>query len=375
MALAPTLEQPHRVIGIDVARGVASLIMIQGHAYHAWVSPEAKQGAGYAFTRLLGTLPLPAFLVLAGAAVMLRVQSAERRQESASKVRGQLIRRGFEVILWGYGTNVAYALMDGWQSAWTFLRADVLHVIGLGIVLLAASGVRAGRGSDAVDSSRLWKAAAGWGVGLTLLSPLVNGWVLQTPEPGGLGWVGWPLAALVLDVPSVTVMPLVPLGTWSCVGVVVAAAMARSRRESGGAMVAGAGSPFLLALGASSLVLSWLGSEVTAQLWGAGLSRSDIGIYVNVIDFGARGTLVLACAAGASSWLPERVRRVLVTLGQGSLYAYVFHIPFCYGAWGGRWRGSLSMMEASLGVIALSAASLLVVYMHRSVKRYGRASD
>ena len=71
-----------RIESIDLARGIASLIMIQGHAYEGWVAPEHMASAGYLFTRLLGTLPLPSFLVLSGAAVALRIRAARERGES-----------------------------------------------------------------------------------------------------------------------------------------------------------------------------------------------------------------------------------------------------------------------------------------------------
>ncbi|MDH5493074.1 MAG: hypothetical protein OEY14_14060, partial [Myxococcales bacterium] len=61
-----------RVEGIDIARGVASLVMLQGHAYHGWVAAEHHSSPAYQLTRVLGTLPLPAFLLLSGAAVASR---------------------------------------------------------------------------------------------------------------------------------------------------------------------------------------------------------------------------------------------------------------------------------------------------------------
>ena len=86
------MAHPPRVEGIDVARGVASLIMIQGHAYHGWVAPE-HHDAGYAFTRTLGTLPLPAFLVLAGAAVTWRLNTAAARHEDPARLQRSLAKR------------------------------------------------------------------------------------------------------------------------------------------------------------------------------------------------------------------------------------------------------------------------------------------
>ena len=76
-----------RIEAIDLARGLASLLMIQGHAYHGWVAPEHHASMGYRLTRVLGTLPLPAFLLLSGAGLAWRVHVAARRGERAEAVR------------------------------------------------------------------------------------------------------------------------------------------------------------------------------------------------------------------------------------------------------------------------------------------------
>ena len=42
---APVRTKAPRVEGIDLARGLASAIMIQGHAYDGWVHAEGKTTA------------------------------------------------------------------------------------------------------------------------------------------------------------------------------------------------------------------------------------------------------------------------------------------------------------------------------------------
>ena len=150
---------------------------------------------------------------------------------------------------------------------------------------------------------------------------------------------------------------------------VVASAMARDRRLSGKGDVAGARGGFLLGLGFVSLLVAWTAWKLTSGFGPEQLTRADFGIYLNVLDLAARGVFVLALCAGLSPYLPERLRSVLVIIGQGSLYAYVFHIPFCYGALGREWIGQLSMQEASVGVVLLSLASVAAVYLRRWVKK------
>lgn len=356
-------------MGVDVARGVASLIMIQGHAYDGWVAAEHKSSAAYLFTRLLGSLPLPAFLVLAGAAIVLRVDAARRRGELAVDVRAAVMRRGAMVIAWGYAANVAYALMDGWQGLETFLRADVLQVIGLSIVAIAWLGIR---GRAAPERRSLLGAAVALAVVPTLLSPVLS--PLGAEAPPVLRFV---LAPFV-DVPGVTLMPFVPLAAWLGVGAIASLAMlraserspSRSRDGAGGSSAAGrvqAGAPdrFFLTLAALGLGAALLGSWATralVELLGGTLTRAHPAVWLNVLDLAGRGVLVLAVAALASARLPAAARDALVRLGQGSLVAYVFHIPFCYGRLGAPLRGRLDMPTATAFVVGLAVLSWLAVY-------------
>ena len=95
---------------------------------------------------------------------------------------------------------------------------------------------------------------------------------------------------------------------------------------------------------------------------GGTLSRAHPAVWANALDLAGRGVFVLAVAALASLLLPARARAILIRLGQGSLVAYVFHIPFCYGRLGAPIRGQLDMLAASAFVLALMVVSWLVVW-------------
>lgn len=361
-----------RLEGIDVARAVAGIIMIQGHAYDGWASPAAKETAAYAFTRVLGSLPLPAFLVLAGAAVAVRTQAAAVRGESATKVRWRVARRGLEAMGWGYLVSAIYALMDGYAGLETLLRVDVLHVIGLSIAVLAALGIRPARGSraDAAPSPRrLANTAAILGVAVTGACPFVSGLGADVVGPVRF-FVG-----LFVDVPGVTLMPLLPLVAWVSIGVLAGRMMLVSRDLSGDTSRAGAPRRTLYALAACGLLAWGLGSLATGAMvdalsaeYGDVISRRHPAVWFNVIDLGGRGVLVLALSALAANHVTGRLRKALLTMGRGSLVAYVFHIPFCYGSLGEPLRGQLDMATATLWVAALIAVSWGAVWLRDEVR-------
>lgn len=344
-----------RIEGIDVARGLASAIMIQGHAYDGWVRPEDKTSLAYLFTRVLGTLPLPSFLVLAGAAITLRIHAASERGEAPDAVRAALVRRGLTIVLIGYAVNAVSALMDGFEDLSTFTRADVLGVIGLSIAALAMLGVR---GTTAIDLR--WLDRAAWAlvlVPVALCAPL-SAWSADIEGP-----LRHALAPFV-DVPGITRMPFVPLASWAGVGVLLTRLLVRSNVSA--RSIAGAPDRVLLAVAAIALLVviafTWLtGAWVEAS--GEPLSRAHPAVIANAIELAARGVLVLAIGGLLTPRLPASVRRVLLRFGRGSLWAYVFHVPFCYGALGLPVRGRLDMLEATALVIALEIASYGVVVL------------
>ena len=227
-------NESRRETGVDVARALASLLMIQGHAFHGWASPAARGTGAYGFTRLLGTFPLPAFLVLAGAALVLRLRAARARHEDPARVRAALVRRGFVVLGWGYLLSLAYALLDGGLRPEVLLRADVLHVIGLSIALAAALGVTSrapgapgapgrlgARGNEPhgrVDPRAFALRAAGVGLLFAVLCPPLSAWSASVTGP-----LRYPLG-LLLDVPGSGLMPLIPLFGWLALGALVMAA-------------------------------------------------------------------------------------------------------------------------------------------------------
>jgi len=356
----------HRVEGIDVARGIASLVMIQGHAYHGWVAPALHDSPSYRLTRVLGTLPLPAFLVLAGAAVGWRVHVAAARGETAHAVRASLVRRGLEVMLWGYLVSAAFMAMDGGEGLDTLLRADVLHVIGLSIATVAWLGVRPPRRSDAnaapPDPLRFTLTAAAVGIGATVLCAPIHAFLPAVEGP--LRYV----LALFVDVPGVTKMPLFPLIGWLATGTVAARFVWRARETAPGdslARVVGAPRGFAFGLLAAALGLAVFGAWAmpASVAWlGGTASRAHPAIVFNVLDLAGRGLIVLAAGILLCPLLGARARGVLLRLGRGSLVAYVFHIPFCYGRLGEGWRDQLDMGTATVGVLLLMVASYGAVW-------------
>ena len=337
-------ERGARVDSVDVARGIASVLMIQGHATDAWTRAADRESWLYALeARGLQTLALPAFLLLSGAAIALRVRAAERRSESAVAVRGGLARRGLWVLGVGYAVSAVSALIDGSEGLETWLRADVLHVIGLSIAALSLLGVR---GEGAPTRRALVLASVALVVlPLALCVPLTE---LSRQVTGALRF---PLA-LFSEVPGVTRMPWVPLAAWVAGGALLLELVSPpSAAKGAGDRAWGA----LLAISiALAIALTWAQDAAVAALGGP-LDRAHPAVVLNALQLFARGASVLAIGGLVAPRLPAWARGPLLRLGRGSLVAYVVHVPLCYGALGRPLDRALPLW-GSLGLAVLLVA-------------------
>jgi uncharacterized membrane protein len=363
-----TTPKRSRVEGIDVARGLASAIMIQGHAYDGWVRAEDKTSASYLFTRVLGTLPLPSFLLLAGAAIALRIEAADARGEPAAAVRAGLVKRGAFVLAVGYALNALSALLDGWEGPETFLRADVLQVIGLSIAFIGGVGV--GERDGRIDRRRLVGTCAALAIVPIAICPPVSAALWSTPAP----W-SWAVG-LVSYVPSVSRMPFVPLAAWAGMGVLLSLGLAHVNR--GVRAVGGAPDRVIALLFGAAVAIAVAGTWAEGALataLGGTFDQRHWAVVPNALELAGRAGIVLSVGMFLAGRLPDAVRRVLVRLGRGSLVAYAFHVPFCYGALGAPIEGRLDMVEATGFVLLLEVASFGAVYVRDRVMAMRGAAE
>ena len=132
-----TANNQSRLAYIDWMRGLACVLMFQTHCYDAWLSPEARKGAFFAYSRLLGGLPAPLFLFLAGISFAMVTLKLARRGVSVSDVGQSTIRRGAEI----FGLGMLFRLQEflvalGWAPWSDLLRVDILNSIGTAMMLM-----------------------------------------------------------------------------------------------------------------------------------------------------------------------------------------------------------------------------------------------
>lgn len=327
--------------GIDVARGFAVLLMIQTHAYDAWVRVADRGTWLYRITRELGAIPAPIFVMLAGIGVAFGERAMEKKGQPTSAIRMRFLKRGGEVVLYAYVVSVVYALMDGARGIAEMLRADILHAIGLSIVALALA---------VVGRSRKTSFALG-GVAVTLALSVVGTHLVRNATSDSLA----PVAALIFDVPPYSRFPLIPTVAFALLGYVIGHLLQR-RSFTVGSLALAFGSAVAVAILANLATKAWVAAAGTG-----GLSRMHPALVANYVDGCARAIAVVALAMLSAERLPSWLRSACVRLGQGSLWAYAFHIPFCYGRIGRSLQRTMGMGTATIAVLLLMLLTFVAV--------------
>ncbi len=323
--------------GIDIARGIAVLLMIETHAYDGWVSAAGKQSFAYHLSRVLSSIPASLFLMLAGVGMAMGAHAALRRGEAADAVRRRLGRRGLEIVGWGYLVSLAYQVIEGTLRPSVLLRADILHCIGLSMVVCALALI----GRSHLPWRALALGAAAIAVGIAA-HPLVARAALPMPLAVVVG--------LFVDVAPYTRFPLCPLIGYVAAGVALGQVLLRWEPRP----------RLALCLAAGLIGVAWLatwGTQAMVAAIGGALSRSHPAVTLNMVN-GAARSLAVVCLSIAAAPLflrgPRAGMPALVRLGRGSLLAYALHIPFCYGRLAEPLAHRLHMGEATVAVIGLT---------------------
>ncbi len=135
---APTASRLARLAWIDWMRGLACVLMFQTHCYDAWLGGAARNSRFDVGSQLLGTLPAPLFLFLAGISFALVTGKLIRKGLTPAEITRAMLRRGAEIFAFGLLFRVQeFVIAWGWAPWSDLLRVDVLNIIGLSMMLMA----------------------------------------------------------------------------------------------------------------------------------------------------------------------------------------------------------------------------------------------
>src|ERR1700683_886241 len=355
-----------RFAWIDWMRGLACVLMFQTHCYDAWLGGDARNTGFLTTSQLLGTLPAPLFLFLAGVSFALVTDKLIRKNLSPSEITHTMVRRGAEIFAFGLLFRLQeYVIAWGWAPWPDLLRVDILNIIGLSMMLtglvcwLVLSSSR-----GASTRLRLVTASAGTAALISLLTPPL--WTTWRPD-----WLPWPLESYIngvhnLGTPQAWIFPIFPWTAFAFAGLatgfILQSEWARTRETV----------IFLLA-GVTGLVF------VAAARWLDARPHQLYAVYdywhTSPNFFLIRLGMLLAILTASYAWCRWGAGRwglsSLIPLRPGSLLVYWVHLEFVYGRLSILPKHSQSIRNASLGLLTICLAMLMLAFLRTRLKGRG----
>lgn len=134
-----TLKAPkenNRLVYIDALRSFAILMMLQGHFISALLSDKFKTKSNnfYLIWEYFRGITAPTFFTITGFIFMLLLLKHREKGWNNPRIK-KGIQRGIKLIVWGYVLRFSFGLFLGYTHQ-SFFYTDVLHIIGLSIILL-----------------------------------------------------------------------------------------------------------------------------------------------------------------------------------------------------------------------------------------------
>ena len=341
---------------IDWMRGLACLLMFQTHAYDSWLAPAARQGSLLHYSQLLGTLPAPLFLFLAGVSLALGLDRMESKGPAGKRAALAFAKRGVGILGLGLLFRVQeWAIAYPWAPWTDLLRVDILNTIGLS---LAAAGLvpllAAGRWKR-VALAVLFAAAIAMATPplWTTHKPTLLPWWLASYINGGH----------VAYEPTGWLFPIFPWTAFAFAGCAAGLLLTWSTR-------AGRERAMLAGLGAAGVGLWFLSGWVDA------LPVRLYAVYdywrTSPSFFLRRVALLLMIVAVTYLWCalkPGRWWSPVQQLGMTSLLVYWVHIEFVYGRLSIMPRRGSTALQASIGLAIITVAMLLLSVIRTRMKK------
>jgi len=331
----------NRRLYIDWMRGLACILMFQTHVYDSWLAPSARSGKFYQLSQMIGGMPAPMFLFLAGVSMALLTQSLRKKGFSMGAKIETTLRRGFKIFLLGLAFRAQEFILGLPWAPWKdLLRVDILNTIGLALMLMGLVISL----SQTPKQDYWWTGSTAFAI--VMLTPLV--WYSSFPRwlpslitdylHGGrrpwffpvFPWVGFAFAGLFIGTLIISTNETFKESTltlWLAVG------------------------------GILSIAAGMVLDRVPARLYPV-YDYWHTSPNFFAVKFGVL-LLMLASSFWWCQWLGRRGFSWVAQIGQTSLLVYWVHIPFVYGRFN-RYPHELSIAGASLGLTVVTGSMLLL---------------
>ena len=332
---------------LDWLRGLAVLIMFEGHILDSWTRLDGRGSSIYGWAMILGGFGAPLFLLLAGVSVALSAGSKMRRGLHRKTASGAVVRRGLEIFGLAFLFRVQ-AMVVSWGPWWSLLKVDILNIMGPAIMAAAALW-----GAMKTTRGRLVGFALAT-LALTFLTPPVRATSILAvlpdalegylrPRPGYTNFAVFPSAGFVF--------------AGAFIGVLLDEARSAPVERRLNTWFAAGGATLALAASAAAYLPS---PFPNSEFWTSSPSY-----------FLLRTGLLIVTVAVAYVWhlrpRAERTFSPLQQLGRTSLFIYWIHIELIYGLIVKPLHKSLTLGQAWIGVLVFTLLMLMASLLKERV--------
>lgn len=318
---------------LDWTRGLAALIMLQGHTFHSFTRNDLRDKGPYVLSQFAGGLAPAIFLFLTGVTMAFRMDSDERRGLSpGARVLSALKRSRYLLVIAFLFRLQLWIFSLPWNPPSVMLKVDVLNCMALAGAALSVMAI-----FRTIERARL---CALLGVIIAAGSPLV----LQ------LDWSGIPALIKNYIAPDYAYFSFFPWAAFFVFGLSAGSVIRLLRDEQmdramqwaalfGAALIIGGRYFSDLPYSLYSKSEFWLDSPAMVLM--------KLGALLWVLPF----AFVWTRYAASTGW------SVVSQLGTTSLLVYWVHIELVYGRWLGGWKESLDNTQ----VAALTAVVIILM--------------
>jgi uncharacterized membrane protein len=359
-----------RLAWIDWMRGLACVLMFQTHCYDAWLGGAARNGGFLQGSQLLGTLPAPLFLFLAGISFALVTSKLISKNVGSFEITRSMARRGAEILAFGLLFRLQEFLIAwGWAPWSDLFRVDILNIIGLSMILMALT---CGLTLGVCGNGRGGFAIATVAFAVTSLIALLTPLVYTTWRPT---WLRWPIESYIdgchnLGFPQSWIFPFFPWGAFAFAGLATGFVLfggflfndrpindLPTQGQASGS--AGKTLSLLAALGIAAIVVAYEFDHSSFRIY----STYDYW-HTSPNFLMMRIGLLLVIAFLSYAWcrwgLATRGFSPLIQLGQTSLLVYWVHMEFVYGRFSILPKRAESIPTASRGLLEIFLFMLII---------------
>ena len=333
MPSGKTSSTSSRLLYLDWVRGVAAIIMLQGHVFNSFTRTDLRNGGPYLLSQFVGGMPPAFFLFLTGVTLAFLMDSTERKgMAPGRRMIAALSRAGFllalafvfRIQLWAFSTA------RQWSD---LLRVDILNCMGFSIAIASIMAL-----FRTLERVRL---CAVLGCAIAAAAPLIS----------QMDFSGVPEVVKDYLVPNHNFFGFFPWAAFLFFGVSFGSVLRTLKDEQISQAMQ------WYALGGLALAFSaYTLSSMSLSFY----SNSDFWLNSPALIFIKLGVVYL-CVAFAYVWTlqPDAEGFSWVRqLGTTSLLVYWVHIEVVYGRWLGFWKDNLTIGETVVAAFGITLSML-----------------